>query len=85
MLLRGDGPVGFYATDISTPAPGYLRQSKAAIGGLVGYWFGPAILQVYLTTEFYEKNYGGRDTRLWTRLVFPLGNPPLPPPVPIAY
>jgi hypothetical protein len=82
------GPIGFYATDLGTPFPGYLRQSKAAVGGLVGYWFGPAILQVYVTTELYEKNYGGKDTRLWSRLVFPLGNPPAPAPPatrPIAY
>jgi hypothetical protein len=72
------GPIGFYATDISTPIVGYQRQSKAAIGGLVGYWFGPFILQVYGTTEFYEKNYGGKDTRIWSRLVVPLGSPPPP-------
>ena len=70
------GPIGFYATDISTPISGYQRQSKAAIGGLVGYWFGPVILQMYATTEVYEENYGGKDTRLWMRLVVPLGSPP---------
>jgi hypothetical protein len=69
------GPIGFYATDISTPISGYRRQSKAAIGGLVGYWFGPVILQVYATTEFYEENYGAKDTRIWTRIVIPFGNP----------
>ena len=79
------GPIGFYATDISTPIAGYQRQSKAAIGGLVGYWFGPFILQVYATTEFYEKNYGGKDTRLWSRLVVPLGSPPPPGARPIAF
>ena len=73
------GAIGFYATDISTPIPDYNRQSKAAVGGLVGYSFGPAILQVYATTEVYEENYGGKDTRLWSRLVVPLGDPPPPP------
>jgi hypothetical protein len=73
------GPVGFYSTDISTPFFGYLRQSKAAIGGLVGYWFDPVILQVYVTTELYEKNYRGKDTRLWSRLVIPFGNQPTRP------
>jgi hypothetical protein len=76
------GPIGFYATDISTPFPGYLRQSKAAMGGLVGYWFGPFILQIYATAELYEKNYGGKDKRLWSRLVVPLGNPLGNPPAP---
>ena len=70
------GPIGFYSTDISTPLRDYRRQSKAAIGGLIGYWFGPAILQIYVTSEVYEKNYGGKDTRLWSRVVVPLGDQP---------
>jgi hypothetical protein len=79
------GPIGFYSTDMSRPIPEYRKQSKAAIGGLVGYWFGPAILQVYVTTDVYEENYGGKDTRLWTRLVIPLGSPRRPGIRPIAY
>jgi hypothetical protein len=79
------GPIGFYATDISTPSFDYRRQSKAAIGGLVGYWFDPFILQVYATTEFYEENYGGKDTRLWSRFVIPFGTAPAGPTRPIAY
>jgi Putative MetA-pathway of phenol degradation len=75
------GPIGFYATDISTPVPEYRTQSKAAIGGLVGYWAGPFILQVYGTTEFFEENYGGKDTRLWSRLVIPLGKQPATRPI----
>ena len=82
------GPIGFYATDISTPMRGYNRQSKAAIGGLVAYYLDlptirsgglQAILQVYGTTEIYERNYGGEDTRVWSRLTLPLGEPPPPP------
>jgi hypothetical protein len=69
------GPIGFYSTDISKPIHDYRRQSKAAIGGLVGYWFGPFILQMYATTEVYERNYGGKDTRIWSRLVIPFGKP----------
>jgi hypothetical protein len=49
------------------------------MGGLVGYWFGPVILQTYLTTDVYEKNYGGKDIRAWARIVIPLGNPYGPP------
>ena len=75
------GAIGFYATDISTPIPEYQSQSKAAIGGLVGYWFDPFILQIYGTTEFYEENYGGKESRIWSRLVIPLGDQP---PRPIA-
>jgi hypothetical protein len=75
------GPIGFYATDISTPVPEYRRQSKAAIGGLVAYWFDTFILQVYGTTEFYEENYGGKDSRLWSRIVIPLGKQPATRPI----
>jgi hypothetical protein len=78
------GAIGFYATDISKPISDYRTQSKSAIGGLVGYWFGPVIWQVYVTTEVYERNYGGKDTRLWSRLVIPLGKPPAPGHRPIA-
>jgi hypothetical protein len=69
------GPVGYYSTDLSSPFAGYLRQSQFAVGGLVGYNFGPVILQAYLTTDVYEQNYGGHDTRLWGRVIVPLGNP----------
>ena len=69
------GPVGYYSTDLNSPLVGYQKQSQFALGGLVGYDFGPVILQAYLTTDVYEKNYGGRDTRFWGRIILPLGNP----------
>ena len=37
------GPVAFYSSDLSTPVPGYLKQSQFALGGLIGYWFGPVM------------------------------------------
>ena len=70
------GGIGFYATDVSRPIPDYRKQSKAAIGGLVGYWFGPVILQMYVTTELHEEYYGAKETRVWSRVVIPLGAPP---------
>src|SRR5215471_11911474 len=69
------GPVGYYSTDLNSPLPGYGKQSQFAVGGLIGYDFGPVILQAYLTTDVYEKNYGGHDTRFWARIILPLGNP----------
>ena len=69
------GPVGYYSTDLNSPLAGYQKQSQFAVGGLVGYDFGPVILQAYLTTDVYEKNYGGHDTRFWARVIVPLGNP----------
>ncbi|MFG1379198.1 transporter [Xanthobacter autotrophicus] len=73
------GPVAYYSTDLNAPVFGYQKQSQFALGGLVGYDFGPVILQGYLTTDVYEENYGGYDTRLWGRIIVPLGNPFAPP------
>ena len=69
------GPVGYYSSDLSTPVSRYLKQSQFALGGLIGYEFGPVILQGYFTTDIYEKNYRGNDTRVWTRVIVPIGNP----------
>jgi hypothetical protein len=46
--------------------------------------FTEGALQIYGTTEFFEENYGGKDSRLWARFVIPLGKPPAPPRL-IAY
>ena len=81
------GPVGFYSTDLSAPAPGYQKQSQFAVGGLIGYWFDRAVVQAYVTSDVYQKNYRGYETRGWFRIVIPLGNPTggLPPPaIPLA-
>jgi hypothetical protein len=81
------GPVGFISSDLSTPVPNYRRQSQFALGGLIGYWFDRAIIQVYVTTDVYQKNYGANDTRGWVNVVIPLGNPSGPSPLatPIAH
>jgi hypothetical protein len=69
------GPVAFGSSDLSSPIPTYLRQSQFALGGLVGYDFGPVILQAYLTRDVVEQNYGGFDTRAWGRIIIPFGDP----------
>jgi hypothetical protein len=73
------GPVAYYSTDLNSPIAGYARQSQFAVGGLIGYDFGPVILQAYLTTDVWEQNYGGHDVRGWARIIVPLGNPFAPP------
>ncbi len=65
------GPVAFGSTDVSSPA-GHAAQSQFAIGGLVGYNFGPVIAQTYITTDVAETHYGARETRGWIRLILPL-------------
>jgi hypothetical protein len=69
------GAVAFGSTDLNRPVPTYLKQSQFAVGGLVGYDFGPFSVQAYVTTDVAEENYGGKDTRGWFRVVLPLGNP----------
>ena len=72
------GPVAFGSTDLTRPIPGYQKQSQFAVGGLVGYDFGPVIMQAYVTTDVAEENYGGHDTRGWFRLIIPVWTPPAP-------
>jgi hypothetical protein len=76
------GLVGYGSTDLGAPSPfrtaGGLygkKQSQFALGGLVGYNFGPVITQFYLTRDVAETNYSGYDTRFWTRVIVPLWNP----------
>ena len=54
--------------DLNSPIRGYQKQSQVAVGFLVGYHVGPAVLQTYLTRVVYQKNYGGYDTRLWASI-----------------
>jgi hypothetical protein len=76
------GPVAFGSWDVSSPVSNFPRQSQFAVGGLVGYDFGSVTLQAYVTTDVAESNYGGFDTRAWTRVIIPLSN--LTPPAKVA-
>jgi len=66
------GLVGYGSADTTSPYGGYRRQNDVALGPLLGYDFGPLTLQVKVTTEINEANYGGKDTRVWTNLILPL-------------
>jgi hypothetical protein len=77
------GLAAFGSTDLNDPLPQYQRQSQFAAGPLLGYDFGPVIFQTYLTHDLYERNYGGHDTRLWTRFIIPIWTPPAPPTTPL--
>lgn len=76
------GPIAYYSTDLNSPIFGYAKQSQFAVGGLIGYDFGPITLQAYFSGDVWERNYGGRDLRGWARIILPLGNPFAPPPPP---
>lgn len=78
------GPVAYGSTDLNQPVVGYQKQSQIAVGGLIGYDFGSVTLQTYITTEVTENNYGGRDTRGWTRIILPISKlfeQPAPAPI----
>jgi outer membrane putative beta-barrel porin/alpha-amylase len=66
------GPVAFGSTDLNRPIAAYQKQSQFAVGGLIGYDFGPLTLQGYVTTDVVENNYGGRDIRGWGRIILPI-------------
>lgn len=80
------GLVGYASTDLNganwnTDAFGGVhRQSQIALGGLVGYDFGPVIGQIYVTRDVAEDNYTGYDTRFWGRLIIPIWTAPKPAP-----
>ncbi|AWN41059.1 transporter [Methylobacterium durans] len=66
------GAVAFGSSDLPTGVAGYRPQGQFAMGGLVGYNFGPVTLQAYLTRDVVERNYGGLETRGWLRAIVPL-------------
>jgi hypothetical protein len=78
------GPVAFGSMDLSRPIASYEKQSQFAAGWLVGYDFGPARLQAYVTRDAYEHNYSGHDTRLWGRVTVPLWTPAASAPPAVA-
>jgi Putative MetA-pathway of phenol degradation len=77
------GGVAYGSTDLTRPIASYQKQSQFAIGGLMGYDFGPIKLQAYATTEVFDQNYGGRDTRGWLRMIVPIWTPEAAPATPL--
>jgi hypothetical protein len=78
------GAVGFGSTDVGAV---YNQPINAqfALGGLVGYNFGPVITQVYVTTDVWKQGYTTYETRGWLRVVVPLWNPEAPKVVTAKY
>ena len=79
------GPIAYGVWDLNSPSVGYLpngaRQSEFAVGYLVGYLIGNLIqINGRVTTDVYQNNYGGRDTRVSVMAVFPLWTPGAPKP-----
>ena len=79
------GPIAYGVWDLNSPEVGYLepgqKQSEFAVGWLWGYLIGNLVqLQGRITTDVYQNNYGGRDTRLTVMAIFPLWTPSAPRP-----
>ncbi len=79
------GAVGYGVWDLNSPEVGYLgegrKQSEVAVGVLWGYLLGNLVsVQARATTDLYQKNFGGRDTRFTVMAVFPLWTPAAPRP-----
>ncbi|GLK68059.1 transporter [Hansschlegelia plantiphila] len=69
------GAVGFGSTQYDLPTGYGGKQKQFALGPLVGYNFGPVILQAFVTRDVYQRNMGGKDTRFWSRIIIPLWTP----------
>jgi hypothetical protein len=66
------GPIAYGSVDVSRPYSSYAKQGQFAVGGLIGYDFGPVIVQLKGSTDVVERNYGGRDVRGWANIIVPL-------------
>ncbi len=78
------GIVGYGSTDVGAKY-GYADQSQFALGGLVGYNFGPVITQLLVGTDVYTRNYAAKETRLALHVIIPLWNPEAPKAVAAKY
>lgn len=77
------GAVGFGSYETGLPGNGYRaatggRAKQFALGPLIGYNAGGAILQAWVTHDIYAKNQNllgtkndGKETRIWTRVIIP--------------
>ncbi len=76
------GLVGFYSTDLSGTRLSNREQSQFALGPLIGYEFTGITAQLYYTRDVYSENYFNIDgsksyeSRVWSRVIIPLWNPP---------
>jgi hypothetical protein len=65
--------------------PGSVIQEQFALGGLVGYNFGPVITQFILATDVYTKNYNSKGTTFTVHVIVPLWAPEAPKAVVAKY
>lgn len=71
------GAVAYYNNQVTNdvdngttfPNKNLTRPQQFALGGIVGYDFGPVKLQGWLTQDVSARDGGNSGTRFWTRLV----------------
>lgn len=78
------GAIAFGSGDLNRPFLGYQKQMQIAVGGFVGYNFGKFTLQGYVSRDVEIRNYTGRETRGFARLIVPLYVAPVAPPPVVA-
>jgi hypothetical protein len=66
------GIVGFGSTDVNRPYASYAIQSQFALGAVLGYDFDRVSVQLKLTSDVAEHNYGGYEKRAWMNIIVPL-------------
>ena len=82
------GITGWGFVDTSTTAINTIyggKQSEFALGGLVGYNFGPVITQLIVGSDVAVSNMPTRDTRGVLHVIVPLWNPETPKVVAAKY
>ncbi len=66
------GAVAFGSTDTTRPFSQYRKQGQYAVGPLVGYQFKALSVQIKLTSDLEQKNYGGKERRVQANITVPL-------------
>jgi len=79
------GIVGYGSTDVGRPYTGYTMLSQFALGGLIGYNFGPVITQATISSDVTTSGYVQKETRGVLRTIIPLWNPEAPKAVVAKY
>jgi hypothetical protein len=78
----GIGSTDFDVPNLPNPHSGYtaapLSQAQFAVGGLMGYNFGPVIMQLIVATDVYTQNYNAKETQGILHVIVPVWAPEVP-------
>lgn len=77
----GGGGCGVLAASSSLGGLGCANQNEFALGGLIGYDFGPVDVQAWVTDSIVQQNAGQSGITVWSRVGFRLWGPEAPRPL----